>query len=192
MVDELSKSRILIVDDDEGSVRLLRSSFQEAGFEVITAFDGVEGLDLATKHLPDVIITGIVMPRMSGFEMMRDLQNNVATAKIPVLVYSHLGREDDRVQAERLGARDFLVRGMVTPHEMIERAKRVISRGKEYYIEFDPQEGDAAILRDAFNFKSYFECPDGSRMKLKLEPTAGTGAEAVFRATFVCKGKEEK
>ena len=63
MVDESLKPRILIVDDDEGSVRLLRSSFQEADFEVITAFDGVEGLDLATKHVPDVIITGIVMPR---------------------------------------------------------------------------------------------------------------------------------
>lgn len=184
--------RILIVDDDEDNVRLLRAAFQEAGLEVMSAFDGVEGLDLATKHVPDVIITGIIMPRMSGFEMMRNLKNNVPTANIPVLVYSHLGREEDRVEAQALGARDFLVRGLVTPHGVIERAQKLLSRGKAFYVEFDPQRADGRVIQEAFNFKPYFECADGSRMVLKLEPVgsnaAGTGQE--FKATFVCRSQE--
>lgn len=193
MTNESSKPRILIVDDNEDNTRLLRSAFQEAGFEAMIAFDGVEGLDLATKHLPDIIITGIVMPRMSGFEMMKNLSNNVATSKIPVLVYSHLGREEDRVEAQKLGARDFLIQGMITPHGIIERAHKVMSKGKSFYIEFDPQKGDAKELAEAFNFKPYFECPDGSRMLLELEPAegVGTGNDQEFRARFTCQKKEQ-
>jgi len=187
MNDVQQKPRLLLVDDDEDSVRLLRSTFQEAGFEVLTAFDGLEGLDLATKHLPDAILTGIIMPRMSGFDMMRGLVNNVATAKIPVLTYSHLGREEDRVEAQKLGARDFLVRGLITPHEIVERIRRVLSRGKVFYIEFDPQEADAKALGEAFNLKPYFSCPDGSRMLLRLEPLESAGQAPEFKATFVCK-----
>lgn len=187
-MDEQTKMRILIVDDDEDNVRLLRSAFQEAGLEVMSAFDGIEGLDLATKHIPDVIITGIIMPRMSGFEMMRNLKNSVPTANIPVLVYSHLGREEDRIEAQNLGAKDFLVRGLITPHNVIERAQKLLSRGKSFYLEFDPQRADARPLQEAFNFKPYFECPDGSRMVLKLEPTtSGSGNTQEFRATFLCR-----
>lgn len=184
------KPRILIVDDDEESVRLLRSAFEEGGFEVISAFDGLEGLDLATKHLPDVIVTGIIMPRMTGFEMIRNLQNNVATAKIPILVYSHLGREGDRVEAEKLGVKDFFIRGLVTPHEIIERVNRVISRGNIFYLSFDPQQEDARLLAQMFHFSPYFECPDGERMVLKIEPLESTGEQKTFKATFVCKSSE--
>lgn len=192
-MDDQSKHRILIVDDDEDNVRLLRSVFQEADFEVMAAFDGLEGLDLATKHVPDVIITGIIMPRMSGFDMIRNLQNNVPTASIPVLIYSHLGREEDRLESQRLGARDFLVRGLVTPHNVLERAQRLLSRGKSFYIEFDPQRGDARNIQEAFGFKPYFECADGSRMVIKLEPQgpAPAGATQEFKAAFVCRSQEK-
>jgi len=189
-MEEENKLRILVVDDDEDNVRLLKAAFQESGFEVMPAVDGLQGLDFATKHLPDLVITGIIMPRMSGFEMIKNLKANVATADIPVIVYSHLGREEDRVEAQKVGARDFMVRGLVSPHAIIERAKQLISRGKEYYVEFDPQRADAKTISEAFDFPSYFECPDGSRMLLKLEPMTGSGTEKTFRATFVCKSNQ--
>lgn len=189
-MNDQQKPRILLVDDDEDSMRLLRSVFQEADFEVMSAFDGLEGLDLATKHLPDVIITGVVMPRMSGFEMMRSLKSGVKTAKIPILIYSHLGREEDRVQAVELGARDFLIRSLITPNEIVERTKRVVVHGKTFYVEFDPQEADAKEIAQTFNLKPYFECPDGSRMVLRLEPLPNPGEVPEFRATFVCRIKE--
>lgn len=186
------RPRILIVDDDQDHVRLLRSAFEQAGYEVINGFDGVEGLDLATKHIPDLIITGIIMPRMSGFEMMRQLKNNVSTASVPILVYSHLGREQDRLEAQSLGARDFLLRELVTPRQIIERASQFISKGKAYYIDFDPQKEDAKALAQAFDIAPYFECPDGSRMLLKLEAvgTKTVDGKQEFRATFVCNKQE--
>ena len=69
------KLKILIVDDDEDSTNLLKGVFKSSGFDVKAAFDGLEGFDMATKFLPDVIITGIVMPRMSGFALISKREN---------------------------------------------------------------------------------------------------------------------
>lgn len=186
MENERKKPKILIVDDDEEGNRLLRTVFQNSGFEVLSAFDGVEGLDLATKQPPDLIITGIVMPRMSGFEMIQGLQNNVSTAKTPVIVYSHLGREEDRQKALELGVKSFLVRGMATPTEIVEHAKKLMPHGEQFYLEFDPQAHDAKRLAEAFGFPPYFECPNGSRMRILLTLDSEDKEEVEFRAKFVC------
>ena len=69
------KLKVLIVDDDEVSTNLLKGVFKSSGFDVKVAFDGLEGFDMATKFLPDVIITGIVMPRMSGFALISRRKN---------------------------------------------------------------------------------------------------------------------
>lgn len=186
MEEGSQKPRILIVDDDEEGNRLLRTVFENSGFEAMSAFDGLEGLYLATKHLPQVILTGIVMPRMSGLDMVRSLKQNIATAKIPILVYSHLGRQQDKEEAEKLGVREFIVRGLVPPNEIVERARKAIPHGK-YFIEFDPQAGDARKLAEVFGFRPYFECPDGKRMKLKLELFDSSKDPIEFKAMFTCE-----
>lgn len=185
-MDDQSKFRILIIDDDEASVHMLRTVFQDSGFEVMVAFDGLEGLDVATKHLPDVILTGIVMPRMSGFDMIRNLQNSVSTAKIPVLVYSHLGREGDRDEAEQLGARGFLVRGMTTPNEIVEQARQAISPEREFYLEIDPNKADAKELVETFPIKHAFTCHDGKELVIKLESLSESPQTLRFKATLIC------
>lgn len=182
-----NKPRILIIDDDESSVQMLRRSFAEAGFEVMVGFDGVEGLDLATKHMPDVIFTGIIMPRMSGFEMMRNLQNNVTTAKIPVIVYSHLGREGDKTTAKELGVRDFLVRGITTPNEIIERVRQAVTPGRTFYVAIDPAIGDAKALHEAFHFKHRSTCREGGEAMLRLQSLPDTDETGEFKAMYICK-----
>jgi len=187
MQDEVKKPSVLLVDDDEDACRLLRSVFQNAGFEVTLAFDGVEGLDSATKHTPELIITGIVMPRMSGFDMIRGLKSNVATAKIPILVYSHLGREEDREEAIKLGVQGFLIRGMVTPTEIVERVRVFLPHGERFLLSFDPQTPDAKRLAQMFAFPPYFECPNGKRMVIQLEAVSELKNTIEFRATLVCQ-----
>lgn len=187
MLSEGQKPRILIIDDDEASVHMLRAVFQESGFEVMVAFDGLEGFDLATKHLPDVIFTGIVMPRMSGFDMIRNLQSNIPTAKIPVLVYSHLGREDDKKEAEKLGVRDFLVRGIITPNEIVERVKQAVTPGRIFYVVLDPVAADAEVMHKTFHFKHRSTCREGGEAMLRLQSLPDTGETGEFNATFICK-----
>lgn len=185
------KPRILIIDDDESSVHILRTVFQESGFEAMVAFDGLEGLDLATKHLPDVILTGIVMPRMSGFDMIRNLQSNVSTAKIPVLVYSHLGREGDRSEAEELKVRGFLIRGMTTPNEIVEQARHVVSPPQKFYIKLESKGTDAKALKENFPLPHETACRDGKEVVIQLESLPNSSDTFTFKATLICGKRTE-
>jgi len=90
----MAKTKILIVDDDVMTREMYVNVFKQSGYEVFEAGDGVDGLDVASRELPDVIFTGIIMPRMSGFELMEALRKAVATSKIPVVISSHIGREE--------------------------------------------------------------------------------------------------
>ena len=101
--------KILIVDDADVIRETYAQIFKQKKAQVISAKDGVEGLDLATKEMPDVIMTGIIMPRMDGFQLIKALKENVQTSEIPIAILSHLGREDDRKKAEELGIVNFIV-----------------------------------------------------------------------------------
>jgi len=183
------EATILVVDDDESSRHLYREVFRNAGFHVLTASDGLEGLDIAIRERPDIIFTGIVMPRMDAFEMMRNLQKNVKTSTIPVIIFSHLGREEDKRKAQELGAKDFIVRSIITPQQVVERVKAYLGRKSYYYLAFDPAALDAAKLGETFNFPPYFECSDGKRMVIKLIPLNEEKGKQIFRAEIVCPEK---
>lgn len=105
------KKRVLIIDDSEGEVRLLTDLLKRAGYEVMAAFDGIEGIDLARREMPDVIVMDIVMPELNGFQATRQLASDEQTRNIPVVVLSAKDEEIDRVWAFRQGARAYLNKG---------------------------------------------------------------------------------
>ena len=82
------KIKILIVDDDNPTREMYAEVFQNANFEVMEARDGVEGLDLATKNIHDIIFTGIIMPRMDGWGVIREMRSNPEYASIPIMILS--------------------------------------------------------------------------------------------------------
>jgi len=90
-----SNARILVVDDNRSIVRLIEALLHKEGFEVLTAFDGLEGLQKAQEEKPDLVILDIVMPRMDGYETSRLLQDNPDTAAIPVLMLTVKGQVND-------------------------------------------------------------------------------------------------
>ena len=90
-----SETRILVVDDNRSVVRLIEALLQKEGFEVLTAFDGLEGLQKAREEKPDLMILDIVMPRMDGYEVCRLLQDDHDTAAIPVLILTVKGQVDE-------------------------------------------------------------------------------------------------
>lgn len=185
------KKTILIVDDDESVRRIYREVFTKEGFSVLSASDGLEGLDVAIRENPDLIFTGIIMPRMDGFEMIRNLKRNVKTAQIPILMFSHLGREEDKRRAQDLGVQDFVVRSLTTPHQVAERVKMLLGAVKEYFLEFNATAQDAAKLAREMDFPPYFECSKGGKMILKLVPFGMEGEKKVFRATFICPDEKK-
>ena len=181
-----NKKKILIVDDDVPLRELYAEIFQNANFEVTQADDGLEGLDKAIKEIPDVIFTGIVMPRMDGFDMMEALNKTVMTANIPVVVSSHMGRGEDQKRAISLGARDFIVRDMTRPVEVVERISSLfVEAGSEYRLEFNPYAQDAQKLVKELNFQASFLCLDCNE-KLVINMQLKDPKERVFEARFVC------
>ena len=155
----MAKTKILIVDDDLTLRNIYAEIFRRNDFDVLEASDGVDGLDIATKELPDIIFTGIIMPRMDGFSLKEALAKNVSTANIPVVMNSHMGREEDRTRAMALGVKDFIIQGMVTPKEVVEKMKVMLGNSaKGYKIRLNSSELDAQELASDLDFNSNFLC----------------------------------
>jgi len=181
-----ARRTILIIDDDDFTREMYVNVFRNAEYDVLEAHDGVAGLDIATEKTPDVIFTGIVMPRMDGFSLIEALAKNTSTSSIPVVMSSHLGREDDRKRAEQLGVRDFIVRDTTTPREVVDMVTKLFSDGGEYVLEFDPYALDAQRMTQQLRINSHFQCMEcGDRLILKLRSLREDGDRS-FQARFVC------
>lgn len=181
-MNQLNK-KILIVDDDVFTREMYADVFRQSGFEVAEANDGVEGVDMATTQVPDVIFTGIVMPRMDGFTLIENLKKNVLTAQIPVFMSSHLGREEDRNRASSLGVKEFIIRDFTSPGEVVNLVSAIFAEGSEYALDFDEYNLDAQRLSRNLNFNGHFQCSEcNESLILKLR----IGAKGVHTAQFVC------
>jgi len=137
-------SKILIIDDDDFVRGTYAEMFIKAGFEVSEACDGQEGLEKIEKEipLPNIIFTGILMPRLGGLELLGQLKNIDCFKNIPVVIISHRGQEEDRKKALSLGARDFIVSGFISPAEVVERVSSVLSNKKTYVLNIDKNSPD--------------------------------------------------
>jgi len=134
-----TKTHILVVDDNRSVVRIIQVLLQKEGFEVLTAFDGLEGLQKAQEEKPDLIILDIVMPRLDGYEVCRLLQDDPDTAAIPVLILTVKGQVDDpdigdqaletgireRMDGYEAGAIEFLSKP-IKAKELLDRVKTLL------------------------------------------------------------------
>lgn len=162
--------KILIVDDDDETRETYTEKFKEAGFTVFTAKDGLEGFDAVSKNIPDLIFTGIIMPRMSGFDLIEALKKNVRTAHIPVVISSHLGRQEDLKRARELGAFDFILKGEVPLTQVVDRVERVLGKRFIYQVGAEKDKYDIHALAQILGANTEFTCPDdGSDLVLNIE-----------------------
>lgn len=185
MSDETKKS-LLIIDDDDFTRDMYADVFRGADFVVYEARDGIEGLDVATQKLPDAIFTGIVMPRMDGFTLIETLKKHTNTASIPIVISSHLGREEDKRRAELLGVKDFIVRDTTTPREVVTLVSNLFAKGAEYTLQFDPYALDAQRMAQQLRVNSHFQCMEcGEKLLIKVR-VDNSKENPWFRMKFVC------
>jgi two-component system alkaline phosphatase synthesis response regulator PhoP len=122
---EPKPARILVVEDEPNMVAGLRDNFEFEGYEVLTARDGVEGLDLALKESPDLVVLDVMMPRMSGLEVCRQLR--ARRASIPIIMLTARGQEVDKVVGLELGADDYVTKPF-SIRELLARVKAILRR----------------------------------------------------------------
>ena len=121
------KKKILIVDDERDIVKGLMIRLQGAGYEVVTAFDGAQGVFMAHKEKPDLIILDIRMPAGDGFSVAQRLKRSIHTFTIPVIFLTGSPDKNAEEKAMALGAR-FYVKKPYDPEELLDAIKRALEK----------------------------------------------------------------
>lgn len=119
--------RILVVDDEPDIVALVAYHLARSGYGVSTASSGPEALAKATRDAPALIVLDLMLPGMSGFEVLERLRSNPATAQIAVLTLTARSEEPDRIRGLTLGADDYLTKPF-SPHELTLRVGAILRR----------------------------------------------------------------
>src|SRR5437588_6157108 len=118
--------KILIIEDEANIVQLIRLYLEQAGFTVITANDGVAGLELHAREHPDLVILDLMLPALDGMEVCRRIR---AWASTPILMLTARQGEEDRIAGLELGADDYLVKPF-SPREVVSRVKAILRRSQ--------------------------------------------------------------
>lgn len=116
---------ILVVDDSPTELRIFSGALRKAGFNVETASNGEEGVEMARRLHPDLILMDVVMPVLNGFQATRLLQHDAATADIPVIMVTTKDQETDRTWGLRQGALDYLVKP-VDADDLVARIRKAL------------------------------------------------------------------
>lgn len=177
--------QLLLVDDDEPTRSVYAEFLKEGGFAVTEAKDGLEALEAVNQSAPDIILTGIIMPRMDGFTLVENLRKNMATARIPVVFLSHLGREEDRARAEEVKVNDFIVRDTTTPREVIARLKAQLS-ATAYLVAIDARRYDAQTFARDMGLQPDFLCTTGEGERFVLQLKRKDRDSRHFDAELTC------
>ena len=114
-------TKILVVDDDDSINELIKINLELSGYDVISAFDGLQGFTLAKQELPDLIVLDVMMPDVDGYTVAKRVRENASTAEIPILMLTAMGQLEDKVNGIDIGVDDYLVK----PFEMDELKVRV-------------------------------------------------------------------
>lgn len=158
---------ILVVDDNEVVVKTYKEAFINSQYNVIAAIDGLDGLDKATKSQPDIIFTGIIMPRMDGFAMIKALRQNAELAHTPIVIFSHLGRAEDQAKSKELQVRDFIIAGSTSPEEVVDRIHNILTK-KHYILPINLSDPALAGLVTELGGKENVMCRDDKTHVLRL------------------------
>ncbi|HEX7456338.1 MAG TPA: response regulator [Candidatus Nanoarchaeia archaeon] len=120
--------KILIVDDEAPVREIYYKEFTQAGFKVCLAEDGEEGVLEAGKESPDLILLDVMLPKMSGIDVLKALKKNELTKKIPVLMLSNLGEEQIIKEGFSLGADGYLLKVSYTPAQVVEECRKFLEK----------------------------------------------------------------
>jgi DNA-binding response OmpR family regulator len=118
---------VLVVEDDPVILRLLEVNFELEGFGVVLAHDGEEGIEAARAQRPDIIVSDIMMPKMSGIELVQALKADDATASIPIILLSAKAQTGDLKSGMDAGADDYITKPF-EPLDLIDRVNALLSR----------------------------------------------------------------
>jgi two-component system phosphate regulon response regulator PhoB len=127
MAEGIARPRVVIADDDPDIRRLVQITVSNAGCDVTVASDGEQALELIRKSPPDLVILDVLMPRMDGWEVARELKADPLTQGVPIMFLTSRGQEHDVLEGFNSGAADYMVKPF-SPRELQVRVRAVLSK----------------------------------------------------------------
>lgn len=119
-----SQKRILFVEDDDALANVYLARLQAEGFDVRRVANGEDALATALKYHPDLVLLDVMMPKVSGFDVLDILRNTPETANLKVTMLTALGQESDIKRAKELGVNDYLVKSQVVIADVVDRIRQ--------------------------------------------------------------------
>lgn len=119
--------KVLIVDDDPYISEMYSLKFKESNFDIETAMNGKDALDKVKTYQPDIVLLDIVMPVYDGFEVLKRLKADPATAAKKVVILSNLGQKEDIARGKELLANDYIIKAHFTPSEVVEKVRGILA-----------------------------------------------------------------
>lgn len=124
-------TRIVVADDDRMFRRVAETTLRRGGYEVATASDGEEALQLIRSERPDIIVLDLIMPKLQGFDVLQILKQDTLTSAIPVIVLSSLTQEQDKQEALDLGAVAYFNKTTFSIGELVKQVETTLTKGQE-------------------------------------------------------------
>lgn len=119
-------AKILLIDDDEALTTVFATALKEAGFEIVTATNGEDGLNKAKTEKPDLILLDQVLPDINGNDVLKSLKENPETQSIPVAMLSNFGQNELVQTALNQGALDYILKYQIEPEDLISKVKTIL------------------------------------------------------------------
>lgn len=131
---------VLVVDDEQDIADLVGYRLRQAGYDVVTAYDGDAAVEAARRRPPDLVVLDLMLPRRSGLEVLKVFRGAPATRGVPVIILTARSEEVDRIVGFELGADDYVVKPF-SPRELVLRVQAVLKRRHA------PVEAEGGLLR---------------------------------------------
>ncbi len=128
MTDDLKDKKILLVEDDDALANVYMMRLRAEGFDVRRVANGEDALAAAKDHKPDLVLLDVMMPKVSGFDVLDILRNTPETASLKIIMLTALSQESDKQRAQGLGVDDYLVKSQVVISDVIDRIKYHLSQ----------------------------------------------------------------
>lgn len=118
--------KILIVEDEKVLAQMYKDKFEAAGFQVILGFDCKEGLEMAKKEKPDLILLDILLPKENGIDFLKSWKEDPEISQIPIVGFSNYDDPETKKEAWKLGIKEYLLKTNYTPQQIVEKIKEYL------------------------------------------------------------------
>ncbi|MHC6179538.1 response regulator transcription factor [Clostridium sp. JNZ X4-2] len=160
----MSQKKILIVDDEEHICELIGFNLKKNGYKVVVAGDGLNGLKIAKKEKPDLILLDVMLPELDGYEVCKEIRKDSAViSSTPIIMITARGEEFDRVLGLELGADDYITKPF-SIRELIARVKAVLRRTDIKVVDKNYKFGDISV-----DFEKHEVIKNGNKVELTLK-----------------------